>query len=248
MIRLAIIEDEQKSRVLLRKLLEEAYPDIKIVGEAGDITEAITLLNSTYPDIVMMDVHLNADTIEDVLDRIEFVDFKIIFLTGDVNFAHKGFQYNATDFVLKPFDIDKIKIAINKAKTSLELENKVMLATLKDNLQHDQDEKISIGNQSGIHLVAVHEIEYLISSGPYTEFVLVNGNKIMVSKSFKEYESFFTAKGFYRVHRSYIINLKYLTKFTKEGNGEVKLRSGVELPVASRRREALVNLLHDFAS
>jgi two-component system LytT family response regulator len=96
--------------------------------------------------------------------------------------------------------------------------------------------------------VKVQDINYCESEGSYTTIHLLNGKKIVVSNLLKEYDDMLKDCGFYRVHKSYLINIRYIERFEKGEGGYVVLENEAKVPVASRKREELMEMFDRLAA
>jgi two-component system LytT family response regulator len=103
--------------------------------------------------------------------------------------------------------------------------------------------KIILKTFDHIHLVRMADIIYCESDDCYTRFHLMDGNRIMVSSTLKEYDELLGGSGFFRIHKSYLINLVHVMRFEKAEGGSIILTNNNVLPVASRKRDQLIDML-----
>jgi len=118
------------------------------------------------------------------------------------------------------------------------------LNTLTDNIQSEErsKHKIILKTIDKIHLVKISEIIYCESDANYTSFYLLNGSKIVISVTLKEYDEMLSDYGFFRVHKSFLINLIHIDCFDKADGGSVILANDCKVPVATRKRDQLLEL------
>jgi two-component system LytT family response regulator len=123
------------------------------------------------------------------------------------------------------------------------------LKVLEENLKStsNKNKKIILRTSESIHLLEVGNIICCDSDNSYTTVHTVEGDKIIVSKTLKDYEEMFTECGFYRVHKSYLINLIHIKRFDRQDGGYIILTNGLKIPVASRKREEMMGLLEKLA-
>jgi two-component system LytT family response regulator len=193
---------------------------------------------------VLLDIKMDDGTGFDLLKQIEPVDFKVIFVTAYDQYAIHAIKFSALDYLLKPVDPDDLIQAVEKAEKLLVQELNQQLGVLADNMQ-TQDrlkKKIILKTFDNIHLVKVSDIVYCESDDNYTRFHLEN-KSILVSTTLKEYEEMLGEYGFFRAHRSYLVNLGHIETFEKADGGAIILTNDKKVPVSSRKKEQLLDLL-----
>ncbi|MEZ5196994.1 MAG: LytTR family DNA-binding domain-containing protein [Bacteroidales bacterium] len=180
----------------------------------------------------------------DLLDNLRPIDFKVIFITAYDQYAIRAFRFSAIDYLLKPLDPDELVQAVEKADQIIQKDFNTQLDNLKEQLSPDNkaNKKIIIKTFDNIHLVPVNEILFCESDGNYVSIHLINQSKILVSSSLKDYEEILGDSGFYRVHKTYLINIRYIRRFEKAEGGSVVLENEIKIPVASRKREHLLEM------
>ena len=115
MINCIIVDDELRNVSILRKMIERYCTGIAVTGEATNITEATQLIRTSHPQLVFLDIEMPRGNAFDLLDQLVPVNFEIIFVTAFDNYAIRAFKYSALDYLLKPVDIDDLKLAVEKA-------------------------------------------------------------------------------------------------------------------------------------
>jgi two-component system LytT family response regulator len=197
-----------------------------------------------HPDLILLDIKMKDGTGFDLLEQIENIDFKIIFITAYNQYAIKAIKFSALDYLLKPVDSTELQEAVNKAQSITQKEVSTQLSTLATNLQTDDRSKkrIILKTFDNIFLVKVRDIVYIESDGRYSTIYLESGEKVIVSTTLKFYHELLKDFGFYRVHKSFLINLGHIQRFEKAEGGYVVLNGDGRVPVASRKREELLEL------
>lgn len=246
MLRTIIIDDEESVRKTLGKLLNQYCPNVKILGEASGVESGAKAIKKHHPDLVLLDIKMDDGTGFDLLKKLEPVDFKIIFITAYDQFAIKAIKFSALDYILKPIDPDDLTSAIGKADKLVLNELNKQLDTLSDNMltSDRMKKKIILKTFDNIHLVKLTDIIYCESDDNYTNFHLLNNKTILVSHTLKEYDEMLAEFGFFRAHKSYLINLTHIERFEKAEGGSVILVDEIKIPVASRKKEQLLEMLH----
>ena len=113
--KLIIVEDEAKSREMLRKMVELYCPEVTIAGAAESVPKAVALIKETGPDIILMDIELHPDTCFDIFPQLDKLDFEIIFTTAYKDYAIEAIKFGALDYLLKPINKKELQPAIRKA-------------------------------------------------------------------------------------------------------------------------------------
>jgi len=246
MLRTIIIDDEAHIRQSLEKMLTGNCPNIKIVATAHSVKSGVAAIKKHHPDLLLLDIQMDDGTGFDLLKILEPADFRVIFVTAFDQFAIKAFKFSAIDFLLKPVDLDELKAAIEKADHIRTQDFKTQLENLHESISSTDkaQKKMVLRTAENIHLVRVLDICYCASDGNYTVFYLLNGSKIMVSNTLKDFEDMLKDYGFFRIHKSYLINLRHVVRFEKAEGGQIILCNDAEIPVASRKRDELLELFN----
>ena len=240
-----IIDDELAAIITIRSFLKSYCTDVEIVGEAFTVSEAVHLIRTTHPQLILLDIQLQGETGFDILNKFSNPTFQVIFTTAHDSFALKAFQYNAIDYLLKPINPIELVQALDKARVNIQKDHLYheRLAHLTQNYQSKTLDRLTLSSAEGLTFVRLEDIVYLQSDGNYTLFFLQNDEKLIISKSLKDYEKLLPAKQFFRIHQSYLVNIQYVKKILKEDGGSVIMHSGQQLPISRRKKEAFLNLL-----
>lgn len=249
MLRTIIIDDEAHMRQTLEKLVKQTCQNIQLLPSADSVKTGVEAIQKHHPDLVLLDIQLNDGTGFDLLQKLQPVNFKVIFITAYDQYAIKAFKFSAIDYLLKPVDADELAEAVCKADKLMQQDFSSQLNTLEENMKPGDkaNRKIILRTLDNIHLVKVKDINYCESDGSYTTIHLLNGKNIVVSTLLKEYDEMLKDCGFYRVHKSYLINIRNIQCFEKGEGGNVILENEAKVPVASRKREELLEMFDRLA-
>ncbi len=242
MLRTLIIDDELNGRNILKKMLTTFCEGVDIIGEAESVKTGIEAIKSLNPDLVLLDIQMQDGTGFDLLEKINKKTFKLIFVTSFDNFAIKAFKFSAVDYILKPVDPDNLIEAIKRVKgmeTINDFENKIDV--LISNISGL--DKIALASSDGVRFVKIDDIVRCESDNNYTMFYLMSKEKIMVSKTLKEFEVMLSGINFHRVHKSHLVNLKYVSKYIPGEGGYLVLEDGSHVDVSRRKKEGLMKVL-----
>jgi len=194
--------------------------------------------------LVLLDIKMDDGTGFDLIRLCESIDFKVIFFTAYEKYAVQAFRYAAVDFLLKPVNPEELCEAVKHAEILIQEHFATQLQSLEENLRTDirQKKKIVLKTLENIHLMEIQNITLCESDGCYTVVHSVAGEKIMVSRILREFDDMLSENGFYRVHKSYLINLSHITRFEKQKGGSIILTNGMKVPVSSRKRAELLEI------
>lgn len=234
-IRTLIVEDEAPARDIVKIYLQK-YPEIELIGECSDGFTAVKTINETKPDLLFLDIQLPKLTGFEILELVESFPV-VIFTTAYDQFALKAFEMNATDYLLKPFPADRFDVALKKAFDKLknkeaETQN---IQKLVENIDEKTDkiDRVVVKTGNKIKVIPAEKIIYVEAQDDY---VMIHGEdcKHLKEKTMKYFESHLDNSQFIRIHRSYIVNVNYITQlehFTKDSY-IVILKNGSKLKVS----------------
>ncbi|NPA37179.1 MAG: response regulator transcription factor [Chlorobi bacterium] len=242
-----IIDDESNARDALKGMLNYNFPEIEITGEADGVFSGLKAIHDLSPNLVFLDIRMGDGTGIDLLQRLEELNFSLIFLTAYDEYALKAFKYSATDYLLKPIDIDELTEAIEKVKKNM-LHPGFDVQALIDNLKSDNtnEKKIVLKTSDSIHLIKISSIVRCESSGNYTQFYFDNRKPVIVSKPLKDYEAILPASVFFRSHQSHLININKIDHIKKQDGFQIIMTDGSNVPVSTRKKETLLSLLEQI--
>jgi two-component system LytT family response regulator len=217
-----------------------------VVGEADSVSTGVDIIKKTNPNIVFLDIELEDGTGFDILGKFDKINFKVIFITGLDSYGIKAIKFSALDYLLKPVDTDDLIQAIKKYKDSdIHQDMKVNVDYLLENIRgiKPRFKRIALNSSDKVIMVNIDDIIRCESQSNYTLFYLNNGEKILVTKSLKEYDNLLEEYSFIRVHHSHLINLNYLKEFIKSDGGYAVMADKSTVPVSVRKRENLMKEL-----
>jgi len=246
MIRTVLIDDETDSIRILQRLLENYCPQVSIVGTAGGVETALPLIRETRPDLVLLDIEMAQGNAFDLLNQLQPIDFKVIFVTAFDNYAVRAFKYSAVDYLLKPVDIDDLRGAISRVEKKPDEHTIVQqMKMLLENVGalHLPQQKMAIPTITGLIFITVQDIIRFEAKGNYTSIYLSKGEPILATRTIKDYEDILPETIFCRIHNSHIINLSRIKKYQKGRGGSVEMEDGSIIEVASRRRDEFLRRL-----
>lgn len=246
--RTLIIDDEAHVRETLSHLLQEYCPQVKIVGEADGVASGIKAIREKSPELVLLDIKMGDGTGFDLLEHFDNIPFKIIFITAHEQHAIEAFRFSAVDYILKPVNPEKLAYAVERAEELVQHTFLTQLEALRENLNPTGsiNKKIIIKTSDNIYLLNTRDIIHCESDGCYTVIETANGEKIIVSRVLKEFDELLSDFGFFRIHRSHLVNLQHIKRFEKQEGGYVVMANDLKIPVSPRSRERLLKLFEEM--
>lgn len=236
-----IIDDEKLARDLLREFLEP-FSEIEIIGECAKGNEAVEKINKLKPDLIFLDVQMPGMTGFEVLEDIDHEPY-VIFTTAYDQYAIKAFEKNAVDYLLKPLDQERFRLAVNRALKQKKLEQsniEDLLQSLRGERKTSYDSHIFVQKSEKLFNLPVEEIVYLEASGDYT-IISTKTDQFVSSSGIGKLDEIMNPDTFIRVHRSTIINLNFLKEIERHFNGGmvVKMQNGKSFPVSRTYAKAI---------
>lgn len=240
-MRTLIIEDEPAVLKELEWLVAQV-PHLNYIGSAAYVHEALVLIKNTKPDLVLFDIQLHDGTSFDILNQLESIDFKFIFITAYNEFAIKAIKFGALDYLLKPIDEEEFYTTLQKIKTT-DPNLSAQWITTQEALQkkNSLDLQICVSTLEYLQVITLADILYINGDGAYTHFHLQDNKKITSSKPLKFYEELLPDNFFIRTHQSYVVNKIGIDKFLK--TGYLVMKNNDTIPVATRRKEMMIKFL-----
>jgi len=247
MIKTIIVDDEFNAREFLEKLLQRYFPDkFLVLALCESVDEAIHAIEKSNPELVFLDVQMPNKNGFQLFKELDKINFEVIFTTAHSEFAIDAIKCSALDYLLKPINYIDLLETVKKYESKLHKasqQEKLML--LIENLDTGNSEynKIALPTETGFELVKTNAILYCEADSNYCKIVCLDGKKIVLSKTLKFIEELLPTSIFQRIHKSYLVNLNYVTRFNKTNELLVELSNGQTLPVSIRKKEDFINAI-----
>lgn len=246
MINAIIIDDENRARESLKKTIAIYCPEINIVGTGSNVEDALKLIHQMTPDIVFLDIEMPNGNGFTLFDKIKNPNFTTIFTSAYEEYAIKAFRIAALDYLTKPIDYRQLQEAVTRFRTKQKIELKEQrLELLIDNMTNRPTEfnKIALPDLQGYTMVKTSDILYCQADSSYSIVHLINGKKVITSKLLKLIEELLPSETFYRIHKSYIVNLNLIKKYVKNDGNHVVLENDIRLDVSDRNKKEFLEKL-----
>lgn len=233
-IRAIIVDDEELARDSLILSLKK-YQQILIIDECSNGFEAVKSINELKPDVVFLDIQMPKLSGFDVVELLANEAPNIIFVTAFDEYAIKAFDANALDYLLKPVNAERLKIAIERLEARIVSETKPEVQTVlkeisKNNLPL---QRILIKENTKVHVIPVHEITHFEAQDDYV-LIHTKDNSYIKNERISNLEAELDPQIFIRLHRSFLVNIDYVNRIESylKDSKIAKLYTGVEIPVS----------------
>ena len=236
MLSIAIIDDEDNARFLLRKEVTNSYPDLEMkIHEAENVRSGLRLLQEKNIDVLFLDIELGDGTGFQILESLDNIDFTVIFVTAYNEFALKAFEFFAFGYLVKPFKKRELINVIDRYLDERVNTTKSSVKILSESILDKRINKIILPDMDGFHVIHLSDVLYLRSDNNYSEFFLINGDRYLSTRTLKSYERILTGQEFFRCHRQYLINLEHVAGYSKNDGGYITMRTKEIIPIGRRK-------------
>jgi DNA-binding LytR/AlgR family response regulator len=217
LLKILIVDDEPEARELLKYMLQDS-DNMEIVGVAGNVDEAMVLLNQEKPHLVLLDIQMPG---RDGFNFIELVQEAgkepgIIFVTAYEHYAIQAIRNSVFDYIMKPVRQGELNMAIERYRSSRKRVGKQDINQLIEALKETSVSKVKLNTRAGYILINPQEVIYCQADGNYTHIRLVNGVQETTTQNLGAIERLLKGSSFFRASRSYLLNLKYLTRVDRK--------------------------------
>lgn len=248
MIKLLIVEDDLYNQRAVEKIVSDNFPEIEIVGKAIGVKEAVKLIYQHSPELLILDIHLMDGTAFDLIRQTEANEYKIVFMSAFHEYALEALQFASVDFVYKPFDVNEMVIAVDKAIDELkDTSYNQKLEALFSNIDHDQKKRrLVLQGRTKIKVCHVNDIVWGKAITGGANFYFDDGSYFFATKPLRRYEAILERHGFFRCHPHYLVNLRRV-KEIKEQLNRIRLSNDDEVLYEERRYHLMVEKLKQYS-
>jgi two-component system LytT family response regulator len=246
MIKVIIIDDEVKAIESLKKTIVNYCPELSILECGRNVEEALNLINQFTPDIVFLDINMPNGNGFKLFEKIKNPTFSTIFTTAYEEYVIKAIRISALDYLNKPIDFRELQetIARYKNKQTIELKQDRLELLIENMTNRPSDfSKIALPDNKGYTMVRTSDILYCQADSSYTIVNLINGKKIVTCKILKLIEELLPNQTFYRIHKSYIVNLNLIKQYVKNDGNYVMLENNIKLYISDRNKKEFLEKL-----
>ncbi len=246
MIKAIIIDDEEKARQGLALVLKKYCPQVTIVCSCESPIDAISKIKELQPDLLFLDVQMPEMSGFEMLNKIEQINFDVIFITAFDKYAIKAIKFSALDYLLKPINIEELVSAVDRiSKKKEHLHSK--LQSLLSNVSNKSKKitRLAIPLENEILVQPIKDIIYCKADSSYTTLHVIGDKKITLAKTLKDFENMLPPSEFCRIHHSTLVNIYHVEKYVKGVGGYVILSNKEHLDVSRRKKEQFLKILYE---
>lgn len=247
MINCVIIDDEQPARDAMELLLQHYFAgEVSIAGKAGSLSEGVLLICRKKPDLVFLDIELQDENGFNIYKYFQTISFAIVFTTAYKDYAIEAVKDAALDYILKPITIEAIRETLTlfeRKKSALATPEKIeKLITNLENHSYSSA-KIALPTLYGFQVEKINSIIFCEADQNYTRLFTIDGGELMISKPLNTVQHLLPSELFFRIHKSYLVNLNYVKTYSRNEGFHVILENGKKLDVATRRNDEFVRAM-----
>lgn len=230
-----VIDDEKGVRELLKLLIEKHCPQIHVIGEAKDADEAFEMIREKQPELVFLDIQMPKGDGFSLLKRFDKINFEVIFATSYGEYAVRAFKVDAVDYLLKPYDVNDLKKAVDKVLRKKEL--------LESGKKHEEV-YIQIHKNDTVEKIYAKHIISMEAQNNYTLITTDDGQKHLTAKVLADLEEVVSTTGsFIRIHRSVVVNSPFIKSYSKVPPYTIVMQNDVPFEISRRRRSEILDIL-----
>ena len=239
MLKVLLVDDEERATDSLRLMIEKTIPEISRVMVCNDSRKAAEMVHEFQPGLVFLDIQMPHMNGFEVLEKMPNKNFKIIFTTAYNEYAIQAIRFSAFDYLLKPVDMEELQSSVQRFIQGNEdyRQQYELLKNIMHNIQASsaEDFRLALPTKEGVHFLVPQEIIRCESLGNYTRFYAMNNRQYLISKTLGDYDTLLTPHNFIRTHKSHLVNRKFISFI--DHDGYVVLKDGARVEVSRRRKE-----------
>ena len=244
-----LVDDEPDGIRTLKKMLESHCPNVEVAATCSNAASAKQELERIRPDVVFLDIQMPGKSGLDLLTEMPEKEFEVIFVTAHNEYMLQALQYSAADYLLKPVDEDRLIEAVQRVETRIQAEKKEWTETLMHNLSKagsPSEMRLCLPTLKGFLVVKLDDIIYCEAERSYTIFHLDGKKTVTVSKSLIEYDNLLQETQFFRIHKSFLVNLNHIKEYQRGEGGLVIMTDNAEIEVSRRKKEFFLTRMKEL--
>ncbi len=245
MLKAILVDDESKALESLAWELENFSNEVEVLAKFTNPEHALEYLQNNSIDCVFLDIEMPTMDGFQFLNKIEVKDFAVVITTAYNEYAIKAIKEKAVDYLLKPVDIDDLKITIEKVKDYVlkgDIVSDKLERILKSYTKEVNQKKVTVNVDGRLVFLHINEIVYAESDGNYSTLILSNSKKLVLTKKLKEVNELLPEAHFFRIHNSYIVNLDKIKEYIKS-EGYVVLEGDYKIPISRQKKSEFLKKL-----
>ena len=241
MLKALLVDDELNNLDNLEFLLCNDCEGVQVAGKVQSAAQARQWLQHNTAEVIFLDINMPEENGFQLLSSIADKDFRVVFVTAYNEYALQAIKASAADYILKPVNIDELRQAVQKIKRSLnstvagEQDRALLRHLLESVAKTSGPKKIALPQLGSISFIETDDIISLQADSNYTIVHLQNMQKMVISKTLREFEDILDDTQFARIHKSYMVNLKYIKEYSTTDGGIVKMTDGNQWSISRRQ-------------
>jgi two-component system LytT family response regulator len=240
-----IIDDEIKATETLSLIINQYFQEIDIIGVYHSAEEGRAFLKLNKIDLLLLDINMPKESGFDFLRSLSSIDFKIIFITAYDQFAINAFEFSAIDYILKPVNIKRLGDALKRVKELIPSSDMITerYNILLENSMTEKPDKLAVSTQNGIFYLKISDIIRIEADINYSRIIINNEKPVLVSKTLLDFENRLSNHGFFRCHRSHLINLKHVTGYSKKEEGLITMSNTEKIRISYKLKDEFIEIM-----
>lgn len=241
--KILIVDDEKHARLLLEGMIRDYAPDMAVAESCVDLDSAVAAIRKHAPDLVLLDIEMPGHSGLELFRHFpeDEPGFSVVFTTAYNQYAIHALRLSAIDYLLKPIEPEALEMALERFRKR---SHKQRLDHLQQNLQPETEKRISLHTAGHVRFPRFSEIISLQGDGAYTRFRFSDGSQLLVSRNLKHFEELLRPEdGFYRCHKSWLINLVHASHYDRSDGGALVMDDGTRVSVSQEKTRELFQLL-----
>lgn len=245
MIRAIIVDDEPKSRDVLKTLVLRFCHEVDIIGMAGSVAEAQELVASLNPDLIFLDIEMPGGNGLKMLEEGKTGTADVVFVTSYAHYAIPALRLSAVDYLLKPVEVEELRNAVSRVTEKRNVGTNPNLEILKENIASPPAlQKIAIPGIQNVRFIPTSGILRIEADSNYSFIITTDGDRIHSSKTLGDFEDLLSSlPNFFRVHKTHLVNMDCVVKLIKTDGGYLEMTDGSHVEISRRRKADVLQLL-----
>jgi two-component system, LytTR family, response regulator len=235
-IKAILVDDESSARDVLENLLLHFCPDVELLGKYENVEKAVVAIKELQPDLVFLDIEMPNYAGYEIIQFFDEINFDIVFVTAYDKYAIRAFELSAVDYLLKPIDIERLQQAVQKSKIStLSKNNFDRFKLLSNTIKTNSISTIMVVDKGYHQAIQTNSVIAIEAQESYST-IYTTEKQFTISKNLKHFEKLLEENNsFFRVHKSWIINLEFLENYSKSLL-EIKMKNGLTTKLSKYKK------------
>ena len=239
-----IVDDDPFCCFQLQDIISKYSLGIEVKAVCNNGEEGVLKIKELSPQLVFLDVEMPEMNGFEMLRKLPAINFEIIFTTAHQHYAIRAIRFSALDYLVKPIDATTLQEAISRLKDKMgEKKTQLELVGLP---AEKKLSNLAVPTMEGLLFIGLQDIIRCEAEDKYTKIFLADKKMVMASRTLGDFEDILNPHGFFRIHKSYLINLKHLKKYLRGEGGQVIMADGSALDVSRRKKDELLELVSQF--